>query len=46
MRCNTGCNPKFLADQHLMAEARELKMVIGNLRTNDFKIKGKIPKQF
>jgi deoxyribonuclease (pyrimidine dimer) len=39
MRCNVGVNPKYLADQHLIAEYRELPMVIGSLRINGWKIK-------
>lgn len=43
MRCNTGINPVHLADQHLIAEYRELPMVIGSLRYNDWRIKTPIP---
>lgn len=43
MRCNCGVDPKYLADQHLLAEAREIPMVVGSLRANGFKIKSPIP---
>lgn len=46
MRCNIGVNPKFLADQHLVAEYRELPMIVGSLRVNDWKIKSDIPNKF
>jgi deoxyribonuclease (pyrimidine dimer) len=46
MRCNIGVDPKYLLDQHLIAEYRELPMVIGSLEYNNWKIKGKIPDQF
>jgi deoxyribonuclease (pyrimidine dimer) len=39
MRCNVGINPKYLADQHLIAEYRELPMVLGSLRVNNYQIK-------
>lgn len=42
MRCNVGVNPKYLADQHLIAEYRELPMVTGSLRINGWKIKSPI----
>lgn len=42
MRCNVGVNPQILSDQHLIAEYRELLMVYGNLRMNDFRLKTKI----
>lgn len=45
MRCNVGINPKYLADQHLIAEYRELFIVPGMLKRDNFKIKH-IPKQF
>lgn len=31
MRCNTGVNPKFLLDQHLIAEYRELMIPYGQI---------------
>lgn len=46
MRCNVGVNPHFLADQHLIAEYRELPMVIGSLRVNGWKVKGFISDHF
>lgn len=39
MRCNSGIPPRVLADQHLIAEYRELPMVLGSLRINGFKLK-------
>ena len=46
MRCNTGIEPKYLADQHLIAEYRELPMIIGSLRHNHWQIKSSIPNVF
>ncbi len=46
MRCNIGINPKYLTDQHLVAEYRELPMVFGSLRLNNFQIKSEIPSVF
>lgn len=43
MRCNCGIDPKYLADQHLLAEAREIPMVTGSLRANGYAIKSPIP---
>jgi deoxyribonuclease (pyrimidine dimer) len=43
MRCNCGIDPALLADQHLLAEARELSMVAGSLLYNDMKVVGEIP---
>lgn len=39
MRCNVGVNPLYLADQHLIAEYRELPMVIGSLEYWKWQIK-------
>lgn len=39
MRLNTGINPKYLTDQHLIAEYRELFMILGQLKAKNFKIK-------
>lgn len=39
MRCNVGVNVKYLTDQWLIAEYRELPMVVGSLRHNKWKIK-------
>lgn len=46
MRCNTGVDPYFLTDQHLVAEYREIPMVWGSLKHNNFKIKSEIPETF
>ncbi len=46
MRCNVGVDPKYLTDQHLIAEYRELPMVLGSLRINKYKIVGEVPKEF
>ena len=46
MRCNVGINPKYLLDQHLLAEYRELPMVVGSLRVNGWDIKSDIPQTF
>ena len=46
MRCNVGINPKYLLDQHLIAEYRELPMVVGSLRVNGWEIKSDIPQKF
>ena len=46
MRCNTGCNPRYLADAHLIAEQAELLMVTGTLKKNNFTYRTAIPKQF
>ena len=46
MRCNVGVEPRFLADQHLIAEYRELNMVVGSLRLWDWEIKSVIPDEF
>jgi deoxyribonuclease (pyrimidine dimer) len=46
MRCNVGVNPEYLADQHLIAEYRELPMILGSLRCNKWVIKSAIPKKF
>jgi len=45
MRCNVGCEPTLLADQHLIAEYSELAMVPGQLRKQKFNT-GKIPIRF
>lgn len=46
MRCNCGVNPTFLADQHLIVEARELGMVAGSLKANNYKVIAGIPATF
>lgn len=43
MRCNVGVCPKYLLDAWLIAEYRELPMVTGSLRVNDWKIKSPVP---
>ena len=43
MRCNCGINPSLLADQHLIAETRELGMVAGSLIYNNMRVVGEIP---
>lgn len=45
-RINVGLNPKYLFDQHLIAESVEITMVTGSLVKNNFKIKSEIPPQF
>ncbi len=45
-RVNVGVNPKYLSDQHLIAESVEITMITGNLRLNDYIIKSKIPQLF
>jgi hypothetical protein len=46
MRCNVGIHPQLLVDQHLIAEFVEVYMLVGSLRSNDWKIKSKIPVKF
>jgi deoxyribonuclease (pyrimidine dimer) len=46
MRCNVGVNPKYLLDQWLIAEYRELPMVVGSLRVNGWKIKSEVKEKF
>lgn len=45
-RVNSGINPFFLSDQHLIAESVEITMITGSLRKNDYQIKGSVPDQF
>lgn len=45
-RVNVGVNPKYLADQHLVAESVEITMIIGSLRKNNFQIKSPVPVKF
>ena len=45
MRCNCGVDPKYLADQHVIVEARELGMVAGSLKYNNMRVVGVIPKK-
>lgn len=46
MRCNVGINCDYLTDQWLIAEYRELPMVVGSLRINGWKIKSEPLKTF
>jgi deoxyribonuclease (pyrimidine dimer) len=46
MRCNVGINPSYLPDQMIIAEYRELVMVIGSLKHWNWEIKSPIPKTF
>ena len=46
MRCNVGVNPLFLLDQWLIAEYRELPMVVGSLRVNNWIVKSPIKPTF
>jgi len=45
-RVNVGVDPKLLSDQHLVAESVEITMITGNLRLNNYKLKGDIPSEF
>jgi deoxyribonuclease (pyrimidine dimer) len=45
-RVNVGLNPKYLTDQHLVAESVEITMITGSLRRYNYKIKGNIPDSF
>lgn len=45
-RVNIGVHPKYLADQHLIAESVEITMITGGLKKQGFKIKSAIPTQF
>lgn len=45
-RVNVGTNPKYLSDQHLVAESVEITMITGGLRLHKYKIKGIIPGKF
>lgn len=45
-RVNVGVNPKYLSDQHLMAEAVEILMVVGSLKKQKFTLKKPTPKYF
>ena len=45
-RVNVGLNPRYLADQHLVAESVEITMITGQLKKAGYVIKGKIPKEF
>lgn len=45
-RVNSGINPCYLSDQHLIAESVEITMITGSLRKNGYAIKGKVPDKF
>lgn len=45
-RVNIGVNPKYLSDQHLVAESVEITMITGQLRKHDYIIKSEIPTEF
>ena len=45
-RVNVGVSPKYLSDQHLVAESVEITMITGGLRLHKYKIKGEVPKKF
>lgn len=45
-RVNVGIDPKFLSDQHLIAESVELTMITGALRKDGYKIKGPVPETY
>ena len=45
-RVNIGISPKYLSDQHLIAESVEITMITGGLRKNGYKIKSPIPEKF
>lgn len=45
-RVNVGVNPKFLSDQHLIAEAVEITMIVNGLRANNWTIKSQVPLEF
>lgn len=45
-RVNVGVNPKYLSDQHLIAESVEITMIVGGLSKNNWIIKGSIPTKF
>lgn len=45
-RVNSGIQPVFLSDQHLIAESVEITMITGALRKDGYVIKGSVPDQF
>ena len=45
-RVNVGINPRFLSDQHLIAESVEITMITGALRKDKWLIKGDVPKTY
>lgn len=44
-RVNVGVDPRYLSDQHLIAESVEITMITGGLRKNGYKIKSPIPEK-
>jgi len=46
MRCNVGINPLHLSDQHLIAEYRELFIVLGQLKKQNYILPKNIPNKF
>lgn len=45
-RINVGVSPKYLSDQHLIAESVEITMITGALRKDGYQIKGKVPDKY
>jgi len=45
-RVNSGINPVFLSDQHLIAESVEITMITGSLKKDKWFIKGSVPDKF
>lgn len=45
-RVNIGICPRYLSDQHLIAESVEITMITGGLRKNGYQIKSEIPDIF
>ena len=46
MRCNVGVNPRYLFDQHLLPEGRELNRILGSLKYWNYEIKSPVPNNF
>lgn len=45
-RVNIGIHPKYISDQHLIAESVEITMITGALRKDGFIIKSSVPEEF
>lgn len=45
-RINSGIDPQYLTDSHLIAESVEITMVPGSLKYNNFQIKGRVPEHY
>ena len=45
-RVNSGIQPVFLSDQHLIAESVEITMIVGALKKDKWFIKGSVPDKF